>query len=413
VTTLYKHAASVTSQVYFCAAPIRLDAYDSCQFGCTYCFSRKRSRISASRGAHEANADAFAARLARVARGEIHSALDEFLQRRVPIQLGGLQDPFSPREKTRQVTFALLRALRDAAYPTLISTKGALFLEERYLSLLEEMNVVVRVSAAAISEDARRIIERGCDPYAETLKKFEILAQRGIRSALRIQPVFPSFETTALDMATQAVAAGAQQVTFEYLKLPSEDVRAEMRSAERAIGFDVTARMKELGVRKIGPDWSLSVDVKRPFVRQARAHCRALKVRFGAGDTEFIPWSDGDGCCGSSDVFPDRAAQFTTNFVGAIKKALHTPSKEVRFDSLLTEWSPQLSVGNYMDSRARIQPGTSAQANDWLALLARRWNGEVGSPYAPDFFDGVTATAAIDAHGMRIYDASALALELT
>ena len=113
----YKHSVSVSGQVFFCAAPIRLDLYDGCQFGCLYCFSRRRARRWSSRGIHEANTLAFKLRLERVAAGHYSSALDEFLAARVPIQLGGLQDPFTFREEQSRVTHRILRILCDFKLP--------------------------------------------------------------------------------------------------------------------------------------------------------------------------------------------------------------------------------------------------------------------------------------------------------
>src|SRR5262245_40227297 len=150
-TSSYKHAVSVSGQIFFCAAPIRLDAYDGCQFGCVYCFSRRRARRWASKGVHAANSKAFEQRLKRVAEGNYLSALDEFRAIRVPIQLGGLHDPFTPREKSSGVTYRLLRILSDFNYPTLISTKGELVADTQYVSLLRQMNVVVRFSAAGVA----------------------------------------------------------------------------------------------------------------------------------------------------------------------------------------------------------------------------------------------------------------------
>jgi DNA repair photolyase len=115
MTNSYKHAVSVSGQVFFCAAPIRLDSYDGCQFGCVYCFSRKRARLWSSDGLHEINPSTFNRRLLRVRAGLIASALDEFLAARVPIQLGGLQDPFTPREHHRRVTFRTPEDITDTA----------------------------------------------------------------------------------------------------------------------------------------------------------------------------------------------------------------------------------------------------------------------------------------------------------
>lgn len=407
----YKHAASVTSQVYFCAAPIRLDTYDTCQLSCTYCFSRERSRYQASAGVHAANAKALHARLDRVQHGKIGSALDEFLARRIPIQLGGLQDPFTSLEESSGVTLDLLQVLRDFGYPTLISTKGSVFLKENYLKVLADMNVVFRISAAAISDKLRPTVERKGESFNATLEKISKLRSHEIPVALRIQPVFPSFEEVALEMADRASERGVGQVTFEYLKLPSESVRVEMSSLRMTFGFDYLQIMEQMGLRRVGPDWTLTTEAKIPFVRRAFQKCRELGVRFGAGDTEFIPWSDGDGCCGSSSLFLASANQFTANFVGVIKEALASNSKKIRFEQLEQVWTPQRSIGNYLDWRARVKPDNRNGRSDWLALLARRWNGG-RSPYSPAFFYGVNRTGERDQLGFEVYDATQLADEL-
>lgn len=407
----YKHGLSVTGQIFFCAAPIRLDAYDTCQFGCTYCFSRDRARAWASKGIHQVNPHAFRQRLERVSRGEIASALDEFLARRVPLQVGGLQDPFTPIEGDLGVTRDVLEVLRDYQYPTLISTKGALPLVDPYLSLLSEMNVVVRLSAAGIAEASRRVVEPRSDSFEATLNKIARLDARDITCGLRIQPIFPGFENEAIEMATAAAGAGARQLSFEYLKIPGETVDTGIAATSAALGYDIVGRMREMGVRRLGPDWSLSPDAKRPFVRTARKLCHSLSVKFGAGDTEFIPWSDGNGCCGASELTQGGANHFTANFVGAIRAALAKSDRLVRFDTLLELWSPELSIGNYMDWRRRIPPDQRGGYTDWLAIVSRRWNGGK-SPYSPAFFDGVVPTAHCDNAGFRIYDASNLAEEL-
>lgn len=406
----YKHSLSVTGQIYFCSAPIRLDSYDTCQFSCVYCFSRDRSRAWASKGIHQANAKALSLRLERVARGEVRSAVDEFLARRVPLQLGGLQDPFTPMEAELGVTRELLSVLREFQYPTLISTKGSLPVSEPYLSLLAGMNVVVRISAAGIPESLRSIVEPRSEGFAATIRVLEALGGNGIVSGLRIQPIFPGYEEEALEMAEAAAAAGVKQLSFEYLKVPGESVGTEIAAASRALGYDIVERMRRLGVVRLGPDWMLSKDAKRPFVRRARSLSHGVGVKFGAGDTDFIPWSDGNGCCGASELTQDGANHFTANFVGAIRASLARADKRISFDLLADLWSPEQSVGNYMDWRRRIPPDKRDGRSDWLALMGRRWNGGK-SPYSPAFFDGVVATDEVDENGFRVYDSSQLARE--
>jgi DNA repair photolyase len=403
----YKHAASVTGQVFFCAAPIRLDAYDGCQFGCVYCFSRRRSRVSAKAGVHAASPSAFAARLKRVQSGLHRSALDEFLSVRTPLQLGGLQDPFTPREGQHGITLALLGTLREHDYPTLISTKGSLVVDPNYLAILRDMNVVVRLSAAGVEESYRSAIDRRCGSFADTLGRIERMSRQGIATGLRIQPVIPGFEDDALKMTAMAAGAGVRQVSFEYLKVSTDSARSQARLLLDATGRDIFGIMRRQGVVKLGWDYALQPGAKRAFVHEARRLCRALGIRFGAGDTEFIPWSDGTGCCGSSDLLLRGAKQFTANLVGLVKTAVSDPLHKVLYSGLDRVWSPQRPISTYLNRESRTRQSGNGRS-DWLSLVAHRWNGSAG-PYSPDFFDGVEWTGEVGRDGKRIYDATRLA----
>ncbi|OAP38443.1 hypothetical protein AU381_23030 [Sinorhizobium glycinis] len=336
--------------------------------------------------------------------------MDEFLLRRIPIQLGGLQDPFTPLERENGVTLQILKVLAEENYPTLISTKGDIFLQDEYLDQLTKMNLVFRLSASGVSEHLRPKIDRRADSFPRVLEKISILRSTGIKVALRIQPVIPSFEEVALDMASQAANAGVHQVSFEYLKLPSEEIRHAMAGMKTSSGGNLIEWMSELGLKKVGPDWSLKPAAKEPFVVRARKHCHRLGIKFGAGDTEFIPWSDGNGCCGSSDLVLD-GKQFDANFVGAIRQATASPDKAVRFQSLAERWIPTFSVGNYMDYRSRVPKAFVEGSSDWLVMLQRRWNGGK-SPYSPAFFHGISSTDEKDELGFTVYDAKQLAAAL-
>ncbi|TDW31883.1 hypothetical protein EV128_108210 [Rhizobium azibense] len=304
----------------------------------------------------------------------------------------------------------LLKVLADENYPTLISTKGSVFLQDNYLRQLERMNLVFRLSASGVSEQLRPQVDRKADSFARTLEKIAILRNAKIKVALRIQPVIPSFEEEALRMATEAAREGVHQVSFEYLKLPSEEIRHAMADMKTSSGANLLSCMAELGLKKVGPDWSLKPAAKEPFIIRARKHCHDLGIRFGAGDTEFIPWSDGNGCCGSSDLTLD-ANQFDTNFVGAIRQAAGSVDKAVRFATLSERWVPEFSVGNYLDYRTRVPKSQVDGSSDWLPMLQRRWNGGK-SPYSPSFFHGVSSTGQKDEFGFNVYDATELAAAL-
>lgn len=395
----YKHFVTISSQLYFCSSPIRLDSYNRCQFGCVYCFSRRRATETSERGLKEASPAAFAKRLERVDRGLIRSALDEFLSERVPIQLGGLQDPFSPMEAKRGITRDLLRILRESNYPTLISTKGELFLRDDYLNELAQMNVYIRLSAAAVPESARLKIDVGGDRFAKTLKKIALLASHGFPVSLRIQPVFPGFESVAIRMADQAAGSGAKHISFEFLKLGTEGMHNQCTAISRILNVDILDSMQSRGMKRVGRDYTLVSEAKRDFVRLAKATCKKLGVKFGAGDTEFIHLSDGRGCCNGSSFFLKKATQFRSNFVGVLSN--RKVGDLIRLSDVIDEWHPRMSVHSYLttDSRGRDRSG---RFDSWCSLVAHRWNGGRG-PYCPEFFYGVSWTGMFDNMGFKIY----------
>ena len=395
----YKQSLTLSSQLYFCSSPIRLDTYNRCQFGCAYCFSRNRQSDITDRSIAKASHAAIEKRLVRINKGEIQSALDEFLARRVPIQLGGLFDPFSPIEATEKESLRVMQCLRDFQYPTLISTKGNIFTNKEYIDVLKEMNVFIRISAAGIAEKYRSGIDIGCDSFKDILRKIKYLSEIGLPVALRIQPIIPGFESDALAMTEQAAIAGVSQVSYEHLKISAESRDQELRQIYESTGINIWDKMSEIGLTSIGRDYTLVKSAKWNFLRSAKKLCVDLGIKFGAGDTEFIHLSDGSGCCNSSEFFLKDANQFKTNFVGVISKK--QSAYDVRFDDLKKEWVPQHNVHRYLTTNSRVRD-TNREYPSLLSLMSYRWNGGKG-PYSPAFFYGVSWNGEYDNEGYKIY----------
>ncbi len=396
---IYRNFVTVTGQLYFCSSPIRLDSYNRCQFGCVYCFSRYRTADNSTGGLQKANASAFAERLKRVFSGQTNSALDEFLSARIPIQLGAMQDPFPPMELTQGATLDLMRVLNDYNYPTIISTKGDIFLRDAYSKLLESMNVYLRISAAGISERLRGDVDVGCGTFQKTLERVKFAAALGVPVSLRIQPVIPGFEDDALEMTERAASAGASHVSFEYLKIASENLKHEVSRISRAIGTNIWSVFQSRGITRLGKDYIVKADAKTEFLGRAKSLCKRLGIAFGAGDTEFIHCSDGNGCCSGSGLFLRNATQFRANFVGILSQKQDCES--VKFDDVEKEWSPIGNVHRYLTSNSRTR-NMSGQYSSWISLVAHRWNG-TGGPYSPLLFSGVRWTGEYDAKGFKIY----------
>ena len=139
--------------------------------------------------------------------------------------------------------------------------------------------------------------------------------------------------------------------------------------------------------------------MKKDFLSRAKKLCDELGIKFGAGDTEFIHLSDGDGCCNGSSYFLNKTQQFRANFVGVLSN--RSIGDLIYFNDVAKEWSPLSNVHRYLTTNSRSRDMSEAYSS-WLSLLAYRWNGGKG-PYSPRFFHGVDWTGRKDKEGFKIY----------
>lgn len=89
-----------------------------------------------------------------------------------------MSDPFQPIEKNNKQnidsTYNILKLLAETKYPVVISTKGKLCIDEEYLDVLKECNVVMQISCVSKYYDN---IEKGAPAYIERLKMIETLSK--------------------------------------------------------------------------------------------------------------------------------------------------------------------------------------------------------------------------------------------
>ena len=154
-----------------------------------------------------------------------------------------------------------------------------------------------------------------------------------------------------------------------------------------------------MGVKRIGRDYTTDTQAKTAFLTSAKDLCRSLGLKFGAGDTEFIPHSDGGGCCSGAGYFLRQSNEFCGNVAGVISSS--KTEQNIVFSDLYNDWTPSHEINTYLttNSRTRIN---APHLSDWLGLLAYRWNGKT-SPYSPKFFAGVHSTENYDKAGFKIY----------
>jgi DNA repair photolyase len=140
------------------------------------------------------------------------------------ISVGMNVDCYQRAEGRYQLMPGIIRALRDAANPFSILTKGTLILRD--IDLLAEAaevtEVGLNVSAGFVDKDLWRSIEPGTPAPQRRLEACAALNERGLRCGVLMGPVVPflSDSPAQLDEAVrQIAAAGATHVTPIVLHL--------------------------------------------------------------------------------------------------------------------------------------------------------------------------------------------------
>lgn len=399
-TRSYKYYSGLTSQLPFCGIPIRLDASNKCEFGCAYCFASTRQGFGRQSKLQLTNAKSLYDRLKRVSARKLSSSLDQFLDRRIPVQLGGMSDPFSLSPIKTGTTWQLLTTLNHFNYPTVISTKSSAVSDPEMLAALKDSNFYVRFSTTVVNPNIRSKIDKGSSTFEEICAAAEKLSTQGIPVCFRFQPILPGQECHAKEMVTSASAAGVKHISAEYLKVPIDaDIKFRQHLKQLLTPRPIQA-YKNLGAVKLGREYILPLEYRGDNLITLRAECKSKGMTFGYADNDLLLLSDGNSCCSAADLYLSDSRTFSANIIGIAKKK--RLGDLLKFEDLTHEWKPTLRISTYLNSKARLPLEVISSDSEWDSYLDHIWNGQLGV-YTPDFFEGIEATEKLDGEGRKIY----------
>ncbi len=199
-----------------------INPYRGCEHGCVYCFARpSHAYLGLSAGLD------FETRLvARPNAAEIlRHELSAHSYKVAPIALGTNTDPYQPIEKTRLITRACLKVLREFNHPIAIVTKGALI--ERDLDILAPMAekglVRVGISLTTLDADLSRRMEPRAPSPNRRLAMIRRLTGAGVPVRVMTSPIVPGLTDHELETLLEAgQEAGADTASWIMLRLPRE-----------------------------------------------------------------------------------------------------------------------------------------------------------------------------------------------
>ena len=178
-----------------------------CTHGCIYCYAVK---FPSFRGPA----------VPRLKLKEDIAKMAERTKKRWPVMLSDTTDPYQPLEKEHEITRTCLKVLAERDFPVLVVTKSDLV--TRDLDLFRKNQTVVSMTITAHREETARTIEPHAPPPSLRFKALEQIADEGIPTVVRIDPIIPSVNWSLEELeeiVSRAADIGVKQITTSTLKL--------------------------------------------------------------------------------------------------------------------------------------------------------------------------------------------------
>jgi DNA repair photolyase len=198
-----------------------INPYRGCQHACRYCFARNSHTYLDL----DAGADFDTKVVVKVNAPElVRKKLASPGWQGEHIAMGTNVDCYQRAEGRYRLMPGIIGALKDAANPFSILTKGTLILRDIELlaEAAEVTDVGLNVSAGFVDKELWRSVESGTPAPGRRLEACAALNERGLRCGVLMGPVVPflSDSPSQLDATvSQIAAAGATQVTSIVLHL--------------------------------------------------------------------------------------------------------------------------------------------------------------------------------------------------
>ncbi len=191
-----------------------LNPYRGCTHGCHYCFARKyQTQLELNAGDDFASVIFVKTNFVEVLRRE----LDKPTWTKETIGFGTATDPYQPIEGTYKLSRGVLEALRDAASPVGIVTKGPMIVRD--IDVLQDLSrrtsCRIHISVPTVDEDAWEQLEPGVAHPMRRLRAVRQLVDAGLDCGVLMAPIVPGFSTqpAKIERTIKAIAdSGARSV---------------------------------------------------------------------------------------------------------------------------------------------------------------------------------------------------------
>ena len=285
----YGNPIGITQQFRFCGNPLRLDMYKDCGFQCNYCFAKTIvGRTMQINCANIKLVERFFKR-AFEDNEQTNNLVVELLQRKTPIHIGGLSDPFQPIEFNRHLTYEVIKLSNKYQVPLVFSTKQCI-LPNEYWEILNPKLHAFQVSLIGIDNEWVKKYEPNTPSPQERLAFMKELHERGFWVSMRVQPLIDIEQAEKVCLVAQNYV---DYITIEHLKVATNN----------------TYQMQLFNVDKSNPyyyhpkssrHFVVKSDIKEKNIK--RIMSKVTKCKIGVGDNDLHHLSQSMCCCGIDTI---------------------------------------------------------------------------------------------------------------
>ena len=190
-----------------------LNVYQGCQHRCGYCYATYEwspefyDKIYAKNNAPE------------LLENEIKNWRSGTIE---PVMISSATDAYQPAELKYELTRKCIRVLQKYNIPYYVFTKSTLISRDLTLHEKYKNNCFVVWSITTYDENIRRCLEPGTPPVSVMFKIMKNFANRGIRTAVNIDPIIPLITDSLADIdtiITNCQTAGVKNVFGAFLRI--------------------------------------------------------------------------------------------------------------------------------------------------------------------------------------------------
>jgi len=355
------------------------------------------------------------------------SEFGEYVKARIPMQWGGLSEPFDlVMEPKYGIGLELIKFFREIDYPVSFSTKSVWWLKDkRYTDVIRNAkNFHFKFSIITMDEAKRAIVEQAVPTTMERLDALgEVVKLNTAGVNLRLRPFMIGVSNPGhLDLIREASKRGADALTTEFFCLEARaDMRVKKRYAimSKACGFDLWQFYKE-NSRGMQGYLRLNYEIKRPYIEEMQSLCKELDMGFFVSDAHHkekcvlsdkcakkCPMSDGNemldnqwgSCCGlpNDEYFGNHAKTQFTQAITLARKNGQVTWKEI--DSNFHEYLKHTKVTQVLHSGDMAQHYHKS-LYDYMKYI---WNHPKAAASPWKYFSEMMIPVRVDEDGMVVY----------